>query len=1168
MHVINTNLHPLQVINFNDDHSAYVIEASAGTGKTWTIERLYIKALLEASHNDIAVGIENILVVTFTNDATNELKERINEQLQQAINALIYLRNNRLPDELSADLFLQYLANRVLHNNVNKDITQLTRALQNFDQASIFTIHGFCQRVLSDYQLECNVASEFELISSNSELIEKLVQTFLRREVYTSNLFEAKLVHVENNLRKMFCRDYNDELVDKIVAKIPKDLFLYQNNNWTLKYLFSDELLAEVKKDDALFMLSNENLSADDIVHLKSLFLTKIINFIYREFLSVIDSLQYETFDNLIQKLANGITQNTFLADILFNKYPIAFIDEFQDTDDLQWQIFSTIYKLNDGGQGHLVVVGDPKQAIYRFRGADVDTYLLASEQIGNKLELTSNYRSHPNIMDFVNQLFSLPNQNSSLATSFLGNNIDYTHVDAYGNSNTVLPSVSEIVGALTELGITQEFHDDEVQIIVPRGISGIERKKVMLQNLTLEILSLLAIDPKLKGKIAILVTTSYEADEVVKFLRNYGLKVAELRLGNIFATDTAMSLYKILLSVFDISLRSNFINALTNHIFNIPFAQLAIDEDGTNKIVEKWLRRFSEYNGIWQRDGIFSLVYHLLDDVINTTEDVRTIISDRELANLYQLAELLGKQSHKTLTQSELLFWFDKKISDAENNLSNSIDGDNEELVRLDNDDEQITITTQHSSKGLEYEILFCPFFKANNNLDKDYNYNRPFFSTYKHGLSKTSSLITDSNIGQKIIENDNKEINRLNYVALTRAKSRLYIFLEQVTITRSTGKYSAMSKPDKIGELFGFVADNPNDDSHPLFNYSMFFSNEPMKALKHPHNHHGVVVFNRDNISLVELNSLATYVQKITLNETKESKNKILNSLQKLQATSIRQSYTAITHNNTNDISYTDYYVADKEIINKPQYVYPILESNELRGAKFGILFHSLCEAYPFTNENLEAFIKPYNLSNRDDLLPQFSTMIDETFNYKLFDDVSLNSIPKKMHELEFNLLINNSVNIAKDLSTILGRYFGEEHQFSQACRSLNKIEHGFLVGFIDLFFEYDGKFWVLDYKTNTLNNYKYTILSDDTEILQSMADHHYYLQYILYLVAIKRYLEQSHDIVDASHLIGGAVYFYVRGAFTVNKQAQDGIFIDDTCWQLIKDVDALLKGVENIE
>ena len=143
-----------------------------------------------------------------------------------------------------------------------------------------------------------------------------------------------------------------------------------------------------------------------------------------------------------------------------------------------------------------------------------------------------------------------------------------------------------------------------------------------------------------------------------------------------------------------------------------------------------------------------------------NSTQ-LSPVFTNRELANLYQLAELLNKQSAKLQNQAELMFWFHEKITNANQQLVEDIDGNNEELVRLDNDDEQIIITTQHKSKGLEYEVLFCPYFKSTIKLDGeyDYNYKRPFFNSYRDNGHKHSQMIMDEVIAHQVVEQANQE-------------------------------------------------------------------------------------------------------------------------------------------------------------------------------------------------------------------------------------------------------------------------------------------------------------------------------------------------------------------------------------------------------------------------
>lgn len=226
-----SKLHPLQQIGFNTAHRAYVIEASAGTGKTWTIERLFIKALLEGTQVDNAslpLAVENILVVTFTNDATDELKSRISEQIQATMTQMIYLHNNSGSNStLTNDAFSEYLVNRLQHNEFDKDITILNRAVQNFDQAAIYTIHGFCNKILHDYQFDCGVNADFELVASKTELINTLVEDFIRKHIITELKFAAHIDIIMANLAAMFIDNRGGDLSlpEAIAAKLPKDLF-------------------------------------------------------------------------------------------------------------------------------------------------------------------------------------------------------------------------------------------------------------------------------------------------------------------------------------------------------------------------------------------------------------------------------------------------------------------------------------------------------------------------------------------------------------------------------------------------------------------------------------------------------------------------------------------------------------------------------------------------------------------------------------------------------------------------------------------------------------------------------------------------------------------------------------------------------------------------------
>lgn len=1164
-------IHPLQQINFDTINQAHVIEASAGTGKTWTIERLFIKALLEgtkANDYSLPLGIENILVVTFTNDATDELKSRISEQIQSTMTQMIYLHNNSAAiKNLSLDTFTEYLIRRLEQYDFHKDIIILNRAIQNFDQAAIYTIHGFCNKVLHDYQFDCGVNADFELVSSKSELISTLVEDFIRKYITTETKFSTTVDTIMANLSAMFIDNRGNQLTlaTAIAAKLPKDLFVIANNSYQIKYNLNGT-------SPAFDYLTNGELSdnPEEFRIAKAQFMAAVIEYLAQTFpVLPVNDFQV-SYDELIQKVADAVINNPSLADKLYENFPVAFVDEFQDTDNMQWQIFSNIYHLNITPRGHVVVVGDPKQAIYRFRGADVDTYLEAKKQIGAELVLEHNFRSHPNIMNFVNQLFNLDNQKiTDLNQSFLGQGISYYPVIAAAKeSELVLPTASELKACVARKGVDAVFYDSEVQLVAVRGPTKDVRQQKLLLSITFEILALLNENPELSGKIAILVTKNREAKEIVSFLSRYGIRASELKLGSIYATETAVDLFYLFSSLIDLSDRRAFIKALSSGLFNLPLTSIQLKTEVDNQVLMLWQQRFFSYKGLWESRGIISLIYALLKDMeADSHLGVTKAISRRTIANLWQLAELLNHESQRLKNNVELIFWFNKRIKSAQENVVTDIDGNSEELVRLDNDDEQIIITTQHKSKGLEYEVLFCPYFKSGIQLDGiyDFNYRRPFFSNYRIEDQITSSLVMDTDTGSKIVNNDNKEAHRLNYVALTRAKSRIYIYLKQPTITKSTGKYNSLQRPDKLVELFGYVANDPQDVSHPLFNYPHFFDENPTLAIKANASLPGVVAYNRDELTERDLKKLVLNSKENKLNISEL--NLFAGVETDLDARYFRQSYTALTRHDNSSEQFTDYYVSERgELAKELNYRYLVLNDKQLSGASFGVLFHELCENYPFSNEQLSLILHTHNVTNPI-YQEEFKLMLDEAFSYPLINNLTLNSIKNaSQHELEFNLLIKNPASFKDEVAELLADYFGANHPFSLAIKSLDKIEAGFLNGFIDLFFMHEDKYWVLDYKTNKLADYSLANSHDleNNALIDSMAEHHYYLQYLLYLVAIKRYLEKFFNVPDASNLIGGAIYFYVRAVYLDHNEPYAGIYTDTSCQDLVKRLDDILKGI----
>ena len=441
-----------------------LIEASAGTGKTYTITSLFIRIIL-----DIELAPTNILVLTYTEMATAELKVRLRKRLKQSILAL--------KGEATEDTFLTELKARYHSNKV----PLLEKALDGFDESSVSTIHGFCQKILKEHALLFDVASDFEIMPNEVSLLQELTDRFWREFILDADSDFKKAV-IQYLLDKGY---YPDKLLAKVLEIIAKPYAhivpevpeieefeeLYEQlrtqfEQLKTSFLKEEELIMEALKSDALngkkyrnpeihfetvkAWISNEAPSIHvpqklelfgSMIHTQGEGLKKgktipilqtyalvdeyletisaleqiepaFIKFATRNIQARFQEVKSErgllTYSDLLAKVEQGINRGgDEVCGLLRKQFPIALLDEFQDTDPIQYSIFSAIYSGFD--EGALFMIGDPKQAIYSFRGADIYTYLKAKKDaFSNQVyTLNNNYRSTKTMIEGVNSLFS-----------------------------------------------------------------------------------------------------------------------------------------------------------------------------------------------------------------------------------------------------------------------------------------------------------------------------------------------------------------------------------------------------------------------------------------------------------------------------------------------------------------------------------------------------------------------------------------------------------------------------------------------------------------------------------------------------------------------------------------------------------------------------------------
>ncbi|MBY0379735.1 MAG: UvrD-helicase domain-containing protein, partial [Burkholderiales bacterium] len=639
-----------------------------------------------------------------------------------------------------------------------------------------------------------------------------------------------------------------------------KNVLKYSNSKFSLIYQVLDNPDLSILTTD-INELDKKDPKIDILINKMTMnLLSSIAKYIEHNFTKYYRKNNILSFDDLIDIVADGLSNNEQLANKLHSEYPVIFIDEFQDTDNRQWQIFCNILQLNaDKKRGHVVVVGDPKQAIYRFRGADINVYLEARNAINNTLTLDENRRSHPQIINFINQLF-----NQAINPDSFGYRVYYYNLHAKVSMEKLdnLPTKNQLQDILKSKSINineLNISDQPVQIITVSDKDKEKRTEKLDFMMISEILLLLNYNPALAGKTAILVTKNSQAKRIVNLLEHYGVKASLYERENIFTTTTAGDLYKILIASTNLSNTKSIRQALASNLFNIPYTELIDFIDSSSQIFagENILERFFNYKLAITKNDILSMVYQLINDLNKIYKHYNVTLTNRNLANLIQLGELINKNCASMKSSAEMLFWFNKKIDNVNNNQPDEadIDGINEELVRLDNDELQIKVITQHKSKGLEFDILFCPEFKQHiynftelRHLNESNSLSKLFsvkFLTYQNtqNAKLENKLTDDENIHRLYNIEEIDEINRLNYVALTRAKSRIYIYLANFNVNKNGVEYDGRAKYEYIHKLFGLNPLDAKDDKHKLFNYPNLFK-DPCNAIKYPELLPGVMV------------------------------------------------------------------------------------------------------------------------------------------------------------------------------------------------------------------------------------------------------------------------------------------------------------------------------------
>ncbi len=1137
-------------------NSINLIEASAGTGKSWTVTLLYLRLILEKG-----LTVDQILVVTFTDAATKELRDDIRHRLTEALDAFEtpdYVQQNE--DEYSR------LISDTDDNNRDEYIRRLKRAKLSLDEAAIFTIHGFCQRSLSENAFQAGLPFESELMDDDYELMQKLTDDFWRRhfhqapaallfklqqksitpdsllaDIYTAvgkpyleilttetpqannqqwDDLEAKFHHVMEkwkaqreeisallrnpDLKKAYlanlsnCCDYIFSVMDSYACLKQLPTEIDTKTHWLGLKEKTRKNFDSIKHP--FFDLWQDFLNAwAELEESSDAFLNqiriKLLRYLQEELPKEKRRLGVLSFDDLLLQLQQSLRTNPDLAKSIRKKYKAALIDEFQDTDPIQYEIFSTIF--SNQPEHAVFLVGDPKQAIYSFRGGDIHTYLKAKADTSanNHYTLKTNWRSHPDLISAFNALYA------DSENPFRDKGIEYIQVEA-GNrvkDELITPDNRSPLRFWELETVNQETDEKKSSVTLREEIASATAG---------DIASLLKAAQQGKAKIgdqaisggdiAILVRSHSQGDLIKRALGAQGIASVQSSKDSIFHTHEATEMHRLLTAIADPQREDNIRRALVTDLMGHNAADLRAYEDDSTAWENKLLA-MQQWHQKWQKKGFLPMMRDLMRSEKTHQKLLAYEDGERRLTNILHLSELIHQQSkQQSFSMEELLRWLQQQrqnvtVKDAE--------------LRLESDKKLVKIVTIHKSKGLEYPIVYCPFVGISN---RSMGSKEIFiFHQDDKACLEIGSKDAKKHLAIKAQE-DFAEDCRLLYVALTRAKYQCTLVCVPNAIYRS---------PDRTA--LGWLLTNGKTVQSDKQNYFQAYAERL------------AVLSARQEITL---EPLPAYAHKIDYQQ--KTKKQVLSArsftadINDIFRITSFSGLTAHAHSEAPDY--------DASVPQEEAQSIIAVEDDFPRGATAGTALHEIFENIDFTipvaeqTEVISDILKKWAFESRYE--SSASTLIENTLQLELFTGFKLNQLDKqnRLDEMEFYLPLDSLE--YQNLQQILYKHLPENWQVVrnaiEKTLSFDKVE-GYLKGYIDLIFEHNGKYYLADYKSNTLDDYH------QESLLNTMASSHYYLQYLLYCVALHRYLQKH--LIDYSweDHFGGAFYLFIRGINPSNPQ-----------------------------
>jgi exodeoxyribonuclease V beta subunit len=1229
-----------------------LIEASAGTGKTFTIAMLYVRLVLghdpEGADGDAParpLTPPEILVVTFTDAATKELRDRIRARLTEAAR---YFRDE--PDA-DADDLLHELRRQYDPARWPGCARRLAFAAEWMDEAAVSTIHGWCNRMLREHAFDSDSLFEQTLETDQSDLLAEVVRDYWRTFMAPLDADEAVAVaswatgpeKLQKALRNLIdvsallpdtgtpaeelaasaqrlmeikkpWRTWPGEmreLLDAARAAKQYDGKKYSQshcNRWLQALVdwandpavsepaltatawgrFSPcELEAHCLKGTPISHEAFEALAVlrEELQALKACrgrILAHAARWVAKRFGEEQASRAQMSFDDLLARLDEALQgpNGARLAEVIRRQFPVALIDEFQDTDPVQYRIFDAVYRANEDGDDArraLIMIGDPKQAIYAFRGADIFTYLAARRSRGTRLyTLAKNFRSTHAMVAAVNHCFNLAETREEGEGAFLfrrgkANPVPFVSVSAQGRKD-VFTVDGETPRALTLWSIAPDTADKPLSksYYLDRMAAGCATEMVRLLELGRR--GAAGFD-RSSGRrslrpadMAVLVNNRDEARAIRAELGARGVRSVYLSdKDSVYASEQAGEVAHWLAACAEPENGRLVRNALATATLGLSFAELDA-WFGDEARWEACMLQFRGYRDCWRVKGILPMLRTFLNDFhvparllgLDANAPRANADGERVLTDLLHLAELLQQASVQIEGEQGLI----RHLLEERDAASDGAGGDARQ-IRLESDGDLVKVVTIHKSKGLEYPLVFLPFICAYRPVEAD-------DTLIKWHDDDGAPHVAIDGAGDMLGRADDERLGedlRKLYVALTRARYATWLGVAPLKeLERSAIGYLLNGRralgPARLEEALqeGFAA---SADvallPAPEAGVERF---ETDGAERHRGAARVSARVVREAWWIASYSSLKT-VGGAHAAEPETRGQDVLMEIRDAQG----ESEDAAADDEDAGRDDADTRTPPHDVNGTALHDFP-------RGSQQGSFLHDLLEwaaEQGFAQTAREPAKLREVIARRcsvrgwerwiDPLTEWMLRIISTPFVLRAERGMrpasfALSGLRTAIGEMEFWFA-------AERVDTVDMDRLVRAHTFDAAERpALEQTQlNGMLKGFMDLVFEHDGRYYVADYKSNWLgaDDAHYTVERLRMQMLRSRYD----LQMVLYLLALHRLLKARLPDYDYDAHVGGAVYLFVRG---LNALSQ-GVCAERPPRALIERLDALFMGEENV-